>query len=273
MAEGLKDSEQAIVSDLDAAEVLQPGIGALDFPASSIASQLAFVFETTVANMAAIRNDQLDSASMQSHAQRIGIVATIGDDAAQVGTRSSPAFAWHLHRGERAFRQVEFGDLRGRKLHSDRYAAAVDHHHALRTFPTTRLPDCSAPFFAVMKVASRKASSQSSSFRSSIWPSNLRHAFSHIPCSSQFRNRRQQVDPSGYGSGISRQRAPLRRTHNMPSRQARFEAQGRPRPSLRRFGSGNNPSKTFHCASLNNSCRFLIEEAQQATCLIHKSLP
>jgi hypothetical protein len=40
-------------------------------------------------------------------------------------------------------------------LRSDRYAAAVDHHHALRTFPTTGFADCSAPFFAVTKVASR----------------------------------------------------------------------------------------------------------------------
>jgi hypothetical protein len=32
--EALKDSEDAVVADLDAAEVLQPCVGALDFPAA-----------------------------------------------------------------------------------------------------------------------------------------------------------------------------------------------------------------------------------------------
>ena len=43
MEEALKDSDYAVIADLDAAEVLQPGIGALDFPTFAIASQLALV--------------------------------------------------------------------------------------------------------------------------------------------------------------------------------------------------------------------------------------
>jgi hypothetical protein len=39
-----------------------------------------------------------------------------------------------------------FGNLRGRKLSSHRCAAAVDHHHALSTFPATGLADPKAPF-------------------------------------------------------------------------------------------------------------------------------
>ena len=218
VAEGLKDGDQAVISDLDAAEVLQPGVGTFDFPASSIASQRAFVFEATVTNMAAIRNDQLDSASIQSHAQRVGIVAAAGEDAAEMGARSSPAFAWNLHRGERAFRQAKFRDLSGRKLRSDRYAVAVDHHHTLRTFTAMCFVDCRAPFLAVMKVASRKASSQSSNRRWSSIDNSFRHAFSHTSCSSQLRNRRQHVDPSRNSSGKSRHRAPVRNTQRMPSR-------------------------------------------------------
>jgi hypothetical protein len=37
--------------------------------------------------------------------------------------------------------------------------------------------------------------------RSSIWPSSFRQAPSQTPCSSHIRNRRQQVEPSGYSSG------------------------------------------------------------------------
>jgi hypothetical protein len=158
-----------------------------------------------------------------------------------------------------------FGDLRGRKLRSDRYAAAVDHHHALRTFPTTCLADPEAPFFAVTKVASRNASSQSNSPRSSICASSFRQARSQTPCSSHIRNRRQHVEPSGYPSGRSRQRAPVRKTHKIPRKHARLEAHGRPRPSLRRFGSGNNGTNTAHCSSLNKASRFFIEQAHHPT--------
>jgi hypothetical protein len=165
-----------------------------------------------------------------------------------------------------------FRDLRGRKLRSDRYAAAVDHHHALRTLPTTCLADREAPFFAGTKVASRNASCQSNSPRSSIRASSFCQARNQTPCSSHKRNRRQQVEPSGYSSGRSRHRAPVRRTHKIPCKQARLDAHSRPRPSLRRFGSGNNGSSTAHCSSLNKAGRFFIEEAHHPARIIQKSL-
>jgi hypothetical protein len=95
---------------------------------------------------------------------------------------------------------------------------------------------------------------------------------SHTPCSSHILSRRQHVDPSGYSCGRSRHLAPVRKTQRMPSRHARLEAQGRPRPSLRRFGCGNNGAKTAHCSSLSNTCRFFIKEAQQSNCLNRKYL-
>jgi hypothetical protein len=272
MEEALKDGEYAVVSDLDAAKVLQPSVGALDFPSSSIASQLAFVLEAAVANVAAIRSNQFCPALHHSPAERIGIIAPIGNHAAQPGARTSAARAWHSHRVERAFRKPVFGNLRGRELRSDRYAAAVDHHHALRTFPATGFADCGAPFFAVTKVASKNASSQSNNPRSSICPSNLCQTRSHTPCSSHIRKRRQQVDPFGYSTGMSRHLAPVRRIHSMPSKHDRFDAQGRPRPSFRRFGSGNIRAKIAHCASLKNTGRFFIQEAHQHNRLNCKSL-
>lgn len=108
------------------------------------------------------------------------------------------------------------------------------------------LADCFAPFLACRKVASTKASSQSIWPRWSSWRSSCRQAFSQMPSSCQRRNRRQQVTPLGYCWGMSRQRAPERSSHNMPSQQARFEAQGRPRPSRRRGGAGKNFSTRVH---------------------------
>ena len=272
MEEALKDGEYAVVSYLDAAKVLQPGIGALDFPASLIASQLAFVLEAAVANVTAIRSNQFRPVRHHPLAKRIGVIAPISNHTMQPGARTSAARAWHSHCIERAFRKPVFGNLRGRELRSDRYAAAVDHHHALRTFPTTGFADCSAPFFAVTKVASRNDSSQSNNPRSSICPSNLCQTRCHTPCSSHIRNRRQQVDPFGYGSGISRHLAPVRRIHSMPSKHDRFDVQGRPRPSFRRFGSGNIGDKIAHCSSLKNTGRFFIKEDHHYNCLNRKSL-
>ena len=56
-------------------------------------------------------------------------------------------------------------------------------------------------------------------------------------------------------SGKNRHAAPVCNTHRMPSRQARLEAHGRPRLSLRRFGSGSSGSISSHCTSLSNSNR------------------
>jgi hypothetical protein len=270
--EALKDGEDAVVADLDAAEILQPCVGALDFPAFAVAAQLSFVFQSATSVVASVRRDQLGAAPLQPQTQRVGVVPAIRNHPPQAGARASTATARHFHLFERAFRKPVFGDLRGRKLRSDRYAAAVDHHHALRTFPTTCLADPEAPFFAVTKVASRNASSQSNSPRSSICASSFRQARSQTPCSSHIRNRRQHVEPSGYPSGRSRHRAPVRKTHKIPRKHARLEAHGRPRPSLRRFGSGNNGTHTAHCSSLNKASRFFIEQAHHPTRLTQKSL-
>ena len=51
MEESLKDGKDAVIAHLDAAEVLQPGVGALDFPALAVSAQLAFVLEAAVAEL------------------------------------------------------------------------------------------------------------------------------------------------------------------------------------------------------------------------------
>jgi len=58
----LKDGNQAVVADLDASEILQPGVGAFDFPAFAVSAQLAFVFEAAMTVVAAVGSDQLCAA-------------------------------------------------------------------------------------------------------------------------------------------------------------------------------------------------------------------
>ena len=58
----------------------------------------------------------------------------------------------------------------------------------------------------------------------------------------------------------------------MPSKHARFEAQGRPRLSLRCLGGGNIGSINSHCSSVTNCCRFFIAAVAQKPGLIRKYL-
>jgi hypothetical protein len=96
-----------------------------------------------------------------------------------------------------------------------------------------------------------KHSSQSSVCWSSSSASNARQALSQTPDSSQSRKRRQQVAGDGYRSGKSFQRAPLRSTHKIPSKQGRFGLGFGP-PFAEPRASGNNGSMIFHCSSVSS---------------------
>ena len=90
----------------------------------------------------------------------------------------------------------------------------------------------------------------------------------HASSSHRF-NRRQQVRRRIL-VGQKPPRAPVCSNHRMPSRQARLQAHGRPRLSLRRFGSGNSGATNSHCASLNNSNRFLLMQQENQTVRLTK---
>ncbi len=251
MDEGLVDSKHAVVAHQDAAIVLQPGKGALDFPALAVAAQLAPILEAPLHAVRSIGHAEVGAALPQAATQRITIVAAIRNDPPQAGARSSSPRPRHPYPRQRALRQLVLGRAGGRELYSQRNALAIDHHHALRALATAGFAHSSAPFLAVMKVASRKASFQSSNLRRSISANSCCQACNQTPCSSQCCRRRQQVTPLGYGRGTSRQRAPLRSTHRMPSQQARLQAQGRPRWSRRLRGGGKKCSIFAHCLSLS----------------------
>jgi hypothetical protein len=124
------------------------------------------------------------------------------------------------------------------------------------------------------KLPSRKASSHRSNPSPSNAPSNVRQASSQTSCSSHCFNRRQHVAGEGYLSGRNRQAAPVHNTQRMPSRQSRFDAQGRPRLSRRRLGSGNSGSISLHCASVNSSNRRLLTlPVSQTQLRLKKYLP
>jgi hypothetical protein len=200
-----------------------------------------------------VRRDQLDAAFLQSLAQRVRIVGGVGKYPFRLLSR--PTFG-RRNRDflERGFRKRNFVRRGTFQPNSQRKTLTVDQ-------PSTSSP-CRAWFCRRQstgaKLPSRKASSHFSRPSSSSAPSNVRHAFSQTPWFSHCWSRRQQVEGEGNSSGKNRHAAPVCRIHRMPSKHARFDAQGRPRLSCRRLGGGSTGSTNSHCSSVNSFCRSFI---------------
>ena len=244
--------QRAIVADDQAAEVAEPGEGAFHGPAPPVSPERPAVLGRRLAPILAVRGDQLDAAPGQLLAQRVAVVATISDDPFRFLPRTAgPMRPPYPDRGER--RLDEFDLRRGRsvKVVSQRNTRAVDHHHPFCPLAPLGFADSAAPFFAAAKLPSKKASLQFNCWRSFNSPSNARQISSQTSCSSQSRSRRQQVDGDGNSSGMSCQRAPLRRIHKMPSSTLRAFAAGR--PPRGRGGRWGSKGRIFsHWASVNN---------------------
>ena len=254
------------------AELTEPCVGALDDPAALVASEFPAVFMLSGLAVLAIRNDEVDASLPESISERIGVVGTVGDYAFRLLPR--PAFGpGDVDLGERGFRKRNFSRRGTFEPNSQRMTASVDQYHPLRALAALGFTDRGAPFFAGAKLPSRNVSSHCSSPSPSSAPSNARHASSHTSCSSHRFKRRQQVAGDGYLSGKNLHAAPVCNTHRMPSRQARFDTHGRPRLSLRRFGSGSSGSINSHCASFNNSNRFLLMQEVHQTTRLHQKSP
>ena len=253
------------------AELAEPSVGALDDPAALVASEFPAVLMLPLLAVFSIGDDEVDASFLQPFAQRIGVVGAVGDHPFRLRSRSAFG-ARDFDFGERGFRKRNFSRRGTFKPNSQRKTATVDQYHPLRALAALGFTDGGAPFFAGAKLPSRNVSSHLSRPSPSSAPSNARQASSHTSCSSHCFNRRQQVAGDGYLSGKNLHAAPVCNTHRMPSRHARFDAHGRPRLSLRRFSSGSSGSIRSHCASFNNSNRFLLmQEVHQITRLSQKS--
>ena len=218
MKEGAIDRERAVVAHDQAPEVAEPGVGAFDNPAPPVAPQRSAVLRRRFLSVAAMWHDQFNTPLPQSFAQRIAVIGFVGDHPerflprlARVMTPSYP------DRCQRRFRECDFPRGCRVKGVSQRNTAAVDHHHPLRPLAPLGFSDSAAPFFAGAKLPSKNDSLHFNCWRSFNSLRNVRQMFNQTPRSSQSRSRRQQVEGCGNFSGMSCQRAPLRRIHRIPS--------------------------------------------------------
>jgi hypothetical protein len=259
------------MADQQAAELTEPGIGPLYDPSPLVASHFASVVVELPPVVLSIRSDQIDGALLQSLTQWIGIVPSVRDYAP--GPLPRPA-SWARDTDflERGFRKRNFCRRGTFQPNSQRKTLTVNQYHPLRSLAALGFTDCVAPFLAGAKLPSRNVSSHLSSPSASSAPSRARHAFSQTSSSCHCFSRRQQVAGEGNSSGRKRHAAPVCRIHRMPSKQARFDAQGRPRLSFLRRGSGNNGAINSHCSSVTSFCRFFMTEAQHHNYLKRKYL-
>src|SRR5664280_1339778 len=253
------------------AELTEPGIGSLDDPSAFVAPHLASVFIPPPLVVLSVGRNQFNSPFLQPFAQRIGVVSSVGD----YPFRFLPRAAFRSRDAdffERGFRKRNFCRRGTFQPNSQRKTLTVDQYHPLRSLAALGFTDRIAPFFAGAKLPSRNVSSHFSRPSPSRAPNRARQASSQTSSSCHCFNRRQQVAGEGNSSGRNRHAAPVCRIHRMPSKQARFDAHGRPRLSFLRRPSGNNGSINSHCSSVNSFCRFFMTEAHQPTRLTHKYL-
>ncbi len=252
MKERLVDREQTVIAHDQAAEVAEPGDGALDRPAPPVAPQCATVLRRGTNTILLVRANQFDAPVPQAKAQRIAVVGFVGDHAHRLLPRPAGSMPpSHPDRCQGLLRELDFRRGRRVKVVSQRKTLAVDHHHPLRPLAPLGFPDSAAPFFAGAKLPSRNDSLQFSCWRSFNSLKNARQMFNQTPCSSQSRSRRQQVVGEGNSSGKSCQRAPLRRIQRIPSSTLRLSIQGRP-PRLCLGNLGSKGRIFSHWASVNN---------------------
>jgi hypothetical protein len=260
------------MSNEQSAELTEPGVGAFNDPPSFVTTQLPTVLVLPQLVVGSVGHDQLDTALAKPFTQRVGVVGAVSDHTLRLLPRTSFGTG-DFDLGERGFRKRNFSRRGTFKPNSQWKTAAVDQNHPLRSLAPLGFSNRRAPFLAGAKLPSGTSSHCNKPSLSSA-PSNARQASSHTCCSSHCFNRRQQVAGEGYLPGRKRHAEPVRSTHKMPSRQSRLEAHGRPRLSLRRFGSGSSGAISAHCASVNNSNRFLLmQQLQQTNRLTQKSLP
>jgi hypothetical protein len=214
MNERLVDSERAIVAHHESPEVAKPGDAALDDPALLVTPQQAPVLRRRPATVRAVRSNQGHTATPQPFAQRVAVVALVGNyPRGFLPGASALVPPPDSDRLKRFFREPDF--RRGSRVKSDsqRNTAAVDHHHPLRSLARLGLSHSGASFFAGAKLPSRNDSLHFNCCCSFNSARNARQILSQTPCSSHSRSRRQQVAGDGNSSGKSCHTAPLRRIH------------------------------------------------------------
>lgn len=232
-----------LVAHCNSAEVVEPGEQPLDPVATFVAPQGPTILR--LPPIAPIRGYHLDSVLLPKLLiQSVAVVSLIANQPLRLSVEKS--------RLKSILDKSYFVPRSTLDTYGDRKTRAVCDCHDLGPLAPLGFADTEPPFLAGAKVPSMKASVRSIPPRRSKSSAKARKMFSMTPWLLQSWNRRWQVWYGGYLSGRYFQGAPVRRIQRIPSRTSRESRQGRPRPSLRRGGTGINGSNSFHCSSVRS---------------------
>jgi hypothetical protein len=229
-----------------AAKVLQPCEEPLDFPASLVTPELSPVLAVRSCAITTVRCDQLDSMLGQLIVQSITVIPLVSDQ----------SFRFLRHEAVLDGNGNELLLMRrsARNPKGDRKTMAVCDCHELAPFADERSTNAIAPFFAPMKEASIKPSSNPSFPRASKSSASAQRMPFSTPQRCHCWNRRWQVWYGPYRPGRSCQGAPVRNTHNMPFSTCRGSRQGLPRLSARRRCPNSTKGLIrSHCTSVRSA--------------------
>lgn len=233
----------------ESAEAVQPRNGAFDDPTPAVPAEFATILSGRPDTFLSMRADEINASLGQTISQRIGIRRFVVDQQVRdVICR---------RRVQQRLNQIHLGVVCRIDINGQRQAASIGQDHDLGSLAALGLADVFTPFFAGANVPSAKPSRQSIRPLLSSMSSRRFHALSRAPLPVHSAKRRQQVAYDGNRGGRSFQRAPLRRIHKMPSKQALGSAIGRPPLGL---GSGleKRSAISSQCSSLSSGCRSFV---------------
>ncbi len=224
--------------------------GSFDFPMPFITPKLATIPKRRSLAIAPMWTNQFRTLTQNSNPQQIAVRPFVVNQPPQFRSRPATTYFWNTKSFQHRFNQFHFTRSR-RFCHRDKWCSfSVCQNHYFCTF-TFLFYQLVYPFFEGANVPSAKVSSH---FKRPFLSNKARifcQAWSKTPFSYHNWSRRQHVLPDGRCEGMSLYLAPLRRSHRMPSRQARLGAGSWP-PFADRFGSGKSGSSFFHCFSVSS---------------------
>ena len=227
----------------EAAEVMHPGEKSFHLPASAIAAQWASVLGV-LSSAAPVGRDHFDAVlGGEFFIERVRVVGFVANEPCRELVEEAC--------GQNVFHKLALGWRSAVDRYGERKTVTSGDSDDLGALAAAGGADGKAPFLALAKVASTKASSSFSLPCSCSRAASNFSASSSLPLRTHCWKRRWQVWNGGYFSGSSRHCAPVPSTHSTPFNTDRVSCHGRPRLSARR-APRNTGSTINHCSSVNS---------------------
>ena len=224
-------------------EGMHPGKEPFHFPSSSISAQRSPILGFAL-SFAPVGGDHLDAVfTGELFVERVRVVGLVADEPGGEFVDEAS--------GQNVFHKLALGRRSAFDRYGERKTVTSGDSDDLGALAATGRTDGRAPFLALAKVASTKASSRFSLPCLCSSAASSLNAASSLPLRTHCWKRRWQVWNGGYLSGSSRHCAPVPSTQSTPFNTARVSCHGRPRLSARR-APRKTGSTINHCSSVKS---------------------